>query len=147
MMWIRRSRQALSCVCAIVAGCAFGGCFKAMAEGHLYHALDENRLLFPIPFAYYKTRGTVADLLGIDARSYDSSYDCVVDSLTLFPPIAVATLASYFLARRLLWRPSEQRRDTVCRKCGYNLTGLTEPRCPECGTPFDAQLSAGRGGR
>ena len=22
-----------------------------------------------------------------------------------------------------------------CSKCGYNLTGLTEPRCPECGTP------------
>ncbi len=20
-----------------------------------------------------------------------------------------------------------------CRKCGYNLRGLTEPRCPECG--------------
>ena len=22
------------------------------------------------------------------------------------------------------------------RKCGYNLTGLTEPRCPECGEGF-----------
>ena len=21
--------------------------------------------------------------------------------------------------------------------CGYNLTGLTEPRCPECGKAFD----------
>jgi len=24
-----------------------------------------------------------------------------------------------------------------CLKCGYNLRGLPEPRCPECGTPFD----------
>jgi hypothetical protein len=24
----------------------------------------------------------------------------------------------------------------ICDKCGYDLTGLTEPRCPECGTPF-----------
>jgi hypothetical protein len=24
----------------------------------------------------------------------------------------------------------------VCRKCGYNLAGLTEPKCPECGTQF-----------
>ena len=23
-----------------------------------------------------------------------------------------------------------------CAKCGYNLRGLPEPRCPECGTPF-----------
>ena len=24
-----------------------------------------------------------------------------------------------------------------CANCGYNLTGLTEPRCPECGQAFD----------
>jgi hypothetical protein len=23
-----------------------------------------------------------------------------------------------------------------CQTCGYQLTGLWEPRCPECGTPF-----------
>lgn len=23
-----------------------------------------------------------------------------------------------------------------CRRCGYNLTGLIDPRCPECGTAF-----------
>ena len=27
-----------------------------------------------------------------------------------------------------------------CRSCGYNLYGLTEPRCPECNTPFDETL-------
>jgi len=24
-----------------------------------------------------------------------------------------------------------------CWECGYSLIGLTEPRCPECGTEFD----------
>gem|GEM_PF-2832980 len=28
----------------------------------------------------------------------------------------------------------------VCLECGYCLRGLTSPRCPECGTPFDAAL-------
>lgn len=27
-----------------------------------------------------------------------------------------------------------------CQACGYVLHGLTEPRCPECGTPFDPRL-------
>ena len=27
-----------------------------------------------------------------------------------------------------------------CPKCGYDLTGLREPRCPECGTTFDPSL-------
>lgn len=26
---------------------------------------------------------------------------------------------------------------TRCRKCGYNLFGLSEKRCPECGTSFE----------
>jgi len=27
-----------------------------------------------------------------------------------------------------------------CQACGYLLFGLTEPRCPECGSPFDPAL-------
>jgi len=32
-------------------------------------------------------------------------------------------------------RQRRRRRRNQCLKCGYNLTGLSEPRCPECGTP------------
>jgi hypothetical protein len=35
------------------------------------------------------------------------------------------------------------RRAGRCRKCGYLLYGLTEPRCPECGEPFDPSRLAG----
>ena len=30
-------------------------------------------------------------------------------------------------------RRYRRRKRGLCIKCGYNLTGLTEPRCPECG--------------
>ncbi|HRW53811.1 MAG TPA: hypothetical protein P5081_13085 [Phycisphaerae bacterium] len=29
------------------------------------------------------------------------------------------------------------RREFTCLECGYNLKGLTESRCPECGAAFD----------
>lgn len=28
----------------------------------------------------------------------------------------------------------------VCMKCGYELQGQIEPRCPECGTRFDLKI-------
>lgn len=30
-----------------------------------------------------------------------------------------------------------ERRAFTCKKCGYDLQGLPEDRCPECGTAFD----------
>ncbi len=29
-----------------------------------------------------------------------------------------------------------------CHRCGYDLKGLLEQRCPECGTPFDVRSTA-----
>ena len=46
----------------------------------------------------------------------------------------------YFFIEKL--RPCFRRELGVetCRECGYLLTGLREPRCPECGTAFDPAL-------
>ncbi len=65
------------------------------------------------------------------------------------PPIV------WVLATVLIWRETQQEHrarlaalghDSVsCPVCGYNLTGLREARCPECGTSFtlDQLLGAG----
>jgi len=37
-------------------------------------------------------------------------------------------------------RRRKRKKLGLCLKCGYNLRGLTEPRCPECSTPFDERL-------
>lgn len=41
----------------------------------------------------------------------------------------------------LFWRftPTRTKNQPICSTCGYNLHGLTEPRCPECGTPFERE--------
>ena len=35
------------------------------------------------------------------------------------------------------FQASRRFRRGLCPKCGYNLTGLTEPRCPECGNDVE----------
>jgi hypothetical protein len=49
--------------------------------------------------------------------------------LVLFASFPSSALATGPLRRR------RRRRKDLCVKCGYNLTGLPEPRCPECGAP------------
>ncbi len=45
-----------------------------------------------------------------------------------FAAVAVPTL--------LFWRFVPKFPSGHCQRCGYNLTGLTEARCPECGQAF-----------
>ncbi len=50
--------------------------------------------------------------------------------LVLFAAYPVVTFVRGPLRRR------RRKKRGHCLTCGYNLTGLTEPRCPECGTAF-----------
>jgi predicted RNA-binding Zn-ribbon protein involved in translation (DUF1610 family) len=55
----------------------------------------------------------------------------VIFGMCGLPLILVAGIA--YLIYRLV-RARAQNNETRCRKCGYILRGITEPRCPECGT-------------
>jgi hypothetical protein len=50
-------------------------------------------------------------------------------------PSIAAALVMLYAAHRL--KPVVRRLEGKCVRCGYLLRGLTEPRCPECGTPFN----------
>lgn len=47
-----------------------------------------------------------------------------------FGALSSATFATVFLCR---FSGSCRERETCCRRCGYILRGMSEPRCPECG--------------
>ena len=52
--------------------------------------------------------------------------------IPLWMPLAAVGVPTVFL----WYRRRRRRREGHCQACGYNLTGLPEPRCPECGRPF-----------
>jgi hypothetical protein len=59
--------------------------------------------------------------------------------------VAIYT-ASYASATHLMgkWLVGRTPDDLTCGRCGYCLRGLRDPRCPECGTPFDPKLLQNR---
>ena len=46
--------------------------------------------------------------------------------------LPVTPISSFAVLR--LGRARSRRKEGRCEKCGYNLFGTLEPRCPECGT-------------
>src|SRR5262245_22821642 len=54
--------------------------------------------------------------------------------LSLAAGFAAALIAYALAARWSGWRLSGYRGPTRCGRCGYVLTGLRQPTCPECGT-------------
>ena len=60
-----------------------------------------------------------------------------------FPFWALCALLAAYPTVALIRGPIRRRRwrrSGLCLKCGYNLRGLIEPRCPECATEFDPAI-------
>jgi hypothetical protein len=80
-------------------------------------------------------------------RSWTPSHPCDMDNYGLVYVgvffLVVLTTGLAGLGLFLIWRRgyvrgwrASQVHDPCCPKCGYNLTGLTHCRCPECGFEF-----------
>ena len=54
--------------------------------------------------------------------------------LVSYIAMAVTLVAVFYLCEKVVLL---DRRAFTCKKCGYDLQGLPENRCPECGTAFD----------
>ena len=89
-------------------------------------------------------------------RLFQTRTGAAQQAAEVFAMFTGGSLRSYSLARdwpfhaacvvfaaRALWL---LRRDRYmpghCRRCGYNLTGLPELRCPECGEAFETRSDA-----
>lgn len=75
----------------------------------------------PQPFAPFADQGPL--------WSFESSY-VRLPVWALVIPLMIPPIRDSVRERRRLRR----KKRNECLECGYNLTGLVEPRCPECGT-------------
>ncbi len=64
------------------------------------------------------------------------AYDDICVNAAFVGQLVGATIGLWF-AVRVIPLPAQPG---YCEHCRYNLTGLSEPRCPECGTSFDPAL-------
>jgi hypothetical protein len=110
-------------------------------------AANANRLRFvrAVLMATIITMGCcVALFAGVDALR-DRLGKWIITGIVTFVAVAVGGVATGLLAfgfvrrsvRRALRRQLTEAGMPMCVDCGYDLRGQTEPRCPECGTPFD----------
>lgn len=82
--------------------------------------------------------GIVGAIIGAICNTIEQGFGAFVGS--------TSAVLLWLVATCFLWResPTERadrlgasgREGVVCPTCGYNLTGLSEPRCPECGSKF-----------
>ena len=63
--------------------------------------------------------------------SPESGAQRAILKIPLWAPLLLVAIPTAWLWRRVRRYPPGH-----CNKCGYNLTGLPEPRCPECGRKF-----------
>ena len=75
----------------------------------------------------------------------NSTYPAAFEDIVVVVMCAVSACFGFWGSRiayrSFRWRLGFEDGIT-CARCGYNLTGLTEPRCPECGQPFEAKGDA-----
>jgi hypothetical protein len=93
------------------------------------------------PYNLYWCRAAERAASNLDAAT-DPYYVSVSQTLSGpgWTPVVPFSIPPLVAVLRGPVRRHYRRKHGRCARCGYLLTGLTEPRCPECGTPIDSAV-------
>ncbi len=130
MHWRRVRRRSLS---SAILALALGGMWAWSAANSLRRAASWQQ-------------GFVRTLPGVQTE-FQETLRIMHETATCYVVLALVCLAAipFFVVRYRRATLRMLQAENRCTRCGYDLRGLTEPRCPECGTPFstgyDAEVS------
>ena len=108
-------------------------------ESHLVLFIHENGLTIEYGPYIWRTRPTYyfASFAGWGYAHHKTANQeyrgLMIPYWALLPLFATYPAVVFIRGPLRRWR---RRRRGLCLNCGYNLRGLPEPRCPECGTEF-----------
>ena len=112
-----------------------GGPFVVVASGTVWIGFDDidTRIVFfdRRPLVVHRV-----SFIPVARTKYFSLHQPYLQVGLTYPFVAV------LLPTLFVWWFVPKHRPGHCQRCGYDLTGLTEPRCPECGQPFEAKGDA-----
>ncbi len=138
----------------LIAGYAYGGSrdqYEVQRKFHLYvdpggnrASRWNNRVLYLGEFILMSPRNAILCTCGPGYR-YQADGQRQLNTYVVVPFWFVTILLGLYPFAVLIVRPLRARRRVragFCPKCRYNLTGLTVPRCPECGRGVVLPVSA-----
>jgi hypothetical protein len=124
-----------------------------MRRSHYFATEQERREAMRASFA--RIKGTWKWRLSLLAVFVLTFAGCAIIPRIPWRVVWLAAVASggwslfLILGLNLAWRRTwtlelrkvlRQRGIPICLHCGYDLRGLTEARCPECGNPFEPEI-------
>ncbi|MGB2985041.1 MAG: hypothetical protein WBE26_04085 [Phycisphaerae bacterium] len=104
---------------------------RRVADGAICHGYRHNYPWAIAPYGWYWARWNPRGVTPTMSVHFIGLRSWIWPPLTLllaYPAAAIVRDRIHHYVRRY------RRKHGLCVRCGYNLTGLIEPRCPECGT-------------
>jgi hypothetical protein len=117
--------------------CIFAG-FAAIAIGYTF---SRKWLLMTLVFLFgfviashfAKVSTASASVAAVRASDWSGAFKFAVFTVLIYGAVLLGGALGSWVSRRHRYESG------YCQRCGYSLSGLPEPRCPECGTPFTTQ--------
>lgn len=101
--------------------------------GFILRWIENRHARIPTPNEWSHWEWSLKGYASLIWHSGNSGYRMTTVEAKLLPLCAMLACYPCLSFCRDIIRRHRRRKSNQCLRCGYNLTGLTESRCPECG--------------